>query len=407
MPAEEEQGFCRWMCTCLCANYVELCNKLMFAMGVIVLIFCIVMFWYDSGNSLEAFKDIGSVSKVKWGLLASGILIMIAACLGLCFAKNRSRKIGCGYLVCILIAVLLEFVLVSVGAGGALSDIRNINKVSGEYAEFKVSDKKSDDYKAMIKSGKDKVYAKVFRSVAERFNNPGNTKDNACRLVYAGEKNDNAAKTLLASVRRLEATTKQKCQPKGVTVDCKGKGGNLMFSSDRSSAKPGHEQPFIDVCTLCVDEWWNMWKMEENSKGSETKIPNLEEKWKGEPGTFYCRFAGRLFNSVERNFPKFRIAGMVLGVLQLALVASTVWLLMCGQASTQEEESPASPMELGQQLAPPTGGMKHEMQLVTCPPGALPGTSVMIHTSDGTMMQTIVPPGIRPGMQFQIQIAKP
>lgn len=45
-----------------------------------------------------------------------------------------------------------------------------------------------------------------------------------------------------------------------------------------------------------------------------------------------------------------------------------------------------------------------QMMVVTCPEGAVPGTSIQIQAPDGRMVAVEVPAGIAPGAQFQVQL---
>eukprot|EP00932_Pfiesteria_piscicida_P001879 SRR837773.11828.p1 GENE.SRR837773.11828~~SRR837773.11828.p1 ORF type:complete len:401 (+),score=116.90 SRR837773.11828:116-1204(+) len=358
-----------------------------------------------SDKSLESLREVANVSKSKWAAVIAGILICVAACLGLSFAKNQSRGVGCAYLTCILVSMILQFAVVSIATGGTLSDISKINEVSDKYninISIPISEQTSEDYQKLVSSEKDQLLSKTFRSWAKRWNNPSSKNENydckfeSTALLADAEPATAADAEFMTAVRRLEET-KDKCTPTERKVTC---ANMAMFGEKTTSycqAKSGYESAFVTTCSDCVDKWWEMWHM---AKYEDGQVPDLEAKWRGDSGVAYCRCMSRFFDTVTRHYPTIKNCGIAFGIIEMLLVASTIWLLMCGPDAPAVTDNDA-PIELGQQ---PGGQSGPEMQLVTCPQDAGPGTMVMVQTADGRMMQAMVPPGVGPGMQFQIAV---
>mmetsp|Transcript_2435 Transcript_2435/g.3221 ORF Transcript_2435/g.3221 Transcript_2435/m.3221 type:complete len:418 (+) Transcript_2435:81-1334(+) len=415
----ESESTCRWLCTCLCENYLDLVNKVLFVVGLVFFLFAAWICFMDplSDPSWESMQDLGNLSKTKWAALAAGPLILIAACLGISFAKQQNRAVGCGYMVCILLALILQFVVVSVSTGGILTDIQDLVDVTLHFnTEGEASKKAEKLEEKMAKAGKAEVISKTFRSWAKRWNNPdsefvgGLDGDYECRFTQESASSDSSLAadnfiTMVESSRRLEDVASY-CTPKEKTVKC-GKSAPSSFAKTTSEycmAKASHEKEFTNFCSACITKWWDLWDMEKLNKekaedGSEQeKVPKLQNKFEGDPGAAYCRCMSRFVDSIQRHYPQIKLICNILAILELILLFSTIWLMMCGP--DPEESSPEIEMNLGQQ---PASGAP-QRQTVICPENALPGTPVMVTTNDGRMMQAIVPEGVGPGMPFQIEV---
>ena len=69
------------------------------------------------------------------------------------------------------------------------------------------------------------------------------------------------------------------------------------------------------------------------------------------------------------------------------------------QYSIKEMQVAAVPAQPAMQVATPMTAM-----MVACPPGAAPGTMIMVQTPSGQSMQVAVPAGVTEGTQFQVMV---
>lgn len=82
------------------------------------------------------------------------------------------------------------------------------------------------------------------------------------------------------------------------------------------------------------------------------------------------------------------------------------------QQPVMQQPMMQQPMQQPLIMAQPMGGAQPgaypmpapQMMSVTCPAGAMPGTSVQIQAPDGRVLAVQIPAGVVPGAQFQVQL---
>lgn len=267
-------------------------------------------------------------------------------------------------------------------------------------------------YRQSLRDTTRTLLAKTYQSFADRFGLP--KADNPESVMKAKKcKMKEMTDGTTQEVAWTQANQEQKCAAGLMTFSCGDADEFQTFAAsltERCNPKPGSEAQFGKNCLTCLPTehgrggFWEAAGLDHYLKTLSDKIfasEEYEHMFKHEVhGAAYCRCWARTLDSVDRHRWKIRLVSFALSTVQLGLVASVVWLILCGPAAVEGPvEGPAEGL-VGTEMS----HRSTDKVDVVCPPNSGPGQTVMITLSDGRSVAAIVPAGVMPGQMFRVSL---
>lgn len=399
-------AFLDFMCIGVCQSYVRMANFAVGAMGVIVELVALWMLVSDpiSKQGMEAFSELGSVNTVKWVMLFIGLLMLVAACIGVQFATTRSRNLGKLYLFFLLASFLTQFGLALV-VGGTLSELKGLQEATTKA----VSVETQEVYK-------NKARAKLVRNSFQEFSFP---ESGGCAVVV----DEAPVQEEFAFARALSGgeSPDQQCKLGKRAIKCRSDTLSEQLSDYCMEKNEKSADDFYGACAGCSVKFFDLYiKNGITDQPNADRLEKLQDLFGGPAGTAYCRCLSRFIDSNKRHSQAVMNFCWVLACFQGALLFSVVWLILCGPESQQAREHSPSTIEMNIGVQPPGGpmgiagdpysqqqqhhvdpyGQQQQQVAVMCPHDAGPGMLVNVTTSTGKSSQVRVPPGVMPGQMF-------
>jgi len=399
--------------TCICTKYVELVNLVVMILGVGLIALSAYLMMQDPFENLkevgaDELDEFAQMNHGSIGLLVLGLLIVCTTCMGCKVASEKDRCTGVSYLLLLLLALVLEAVLLTMMLG-ATDTLQQLNDVSSAKLNVTLDD---PQYVDAIQGSHKAIVTSSFTIFADKWDQQKcSFEDDGSWLPVNLDEEDNAAEEDDAEEitvgRRLPTTWRALTCSKDVTVTCSGNkakasGFDSWMTKYCKARTEDTKDQFADNCNGCTSTFDSRWNF----------TTSLKKRFQRKPGNVFCRCFSRFLSDTIKEANTIALVVKIFIVAKVLLLASVIWLIMCGGDPEELDELPEAGVEMRPhvEIAPVVPAWakarpgREEVVQVTCPINAGPGHSVMVTAASGRQFQAIVPAGVPQGKQFSVMV---